>query len=70
MENRELEYTEQLCLALKHLRSALGLLDASMAPAHIGAHVDLAINYLEDAMPGDVGEEGSNRYERRSPMIP
>jgi hypothetical protein len=32
--------------ALERLRSALQLLDAAPAPAHIGAHVDLAIHEL------------------------
>jgi hypothetical protein len=35
--------------ALAHLEAALGLLDGSDAPAHIGAHVDLAICQLCEA---------------------
>ena len=42
--------TEQLLLALEHLRTALRLLDQSGAPAQIGAHVDLAIHQLQDAL--------------------
>lgn len=40
-------------LALNHLRSALELLDSQNAPAHIGAHVDLAIHQLEVALNGE-----------------
>lgn len=36
--------------ACEHLRSALDLLDCAEAPAHIGAHVDLAVHQLEDAI--------------------
>jgi hypothetical protein len=32
--------------ALRHLQSALDLLDEAAAPAQIGAHVDLAIHQL------------------------
>lgn len=35
--------------ALAHLEAALGLLDGADAPAHIGAHVDLAICRLREA---------------------
>ena len=37
----------QLTVALGHLKEALKLLDAVSAPAHIGAHVDLAIHQLQ-----------------------
>jgi hypothetical protein len=36
-----------LTTALEHLRAALELLDSTDAPAHIGAHIDLALNQLE-----------------------
>ncbi len=35
-----------LTRALDHLQSALELLDSAAAPAHIGAHVDFALNQL------------------------
>jgi hypothetical protein len=38
--------------ALDQLRSALQLLDSASAPAHIGAHVDLAIHELYSAAAG------------------
>jgi hypothetical protein len=41
------ERQQPLSQALEHLRSALELLDEGGAPAHIGAHVDLAANQLE-----------------------
>ena len=41
------ERQQPLSRALKHLRSALEQLDEGGAPAHIGAHVDLAVNQLE-----------------------
>jgi hypothetical protein len=34
----------------EHLRSALDLLDCAEAPAQIGAHFDLALHQLEDAI--------------------
>ena len=37
--------------ALDHLRSALDLLDLASAPAHIGAHVDLAMHELRLHVP-------------------
>lgn len=46
MNNLWLAQAERLTLALNHLRSALSLLDEVHAPAHIGAHVDLAIHQL------------------------
>lgn len=39
-----------------HLRSALELLDCAAAPAHIGAHVDLAIHQLEHAIGASAPE--------------
>ena len=42
----------QLTVALGHLREALKLLDGVSAPAHIGAHVDLAIHQLQDVVGG------------------
>lgn len=46
---------ETLSEALRQLRSALELLDSTDAPAHIGAHVDLAINELYTFMAGVSG---------------
>jgi hypothetical protein len=37
--------------ALTFMESALQLLDRAGAPAHIGAHLDLAICELQSAMP-------------------
>jgi hypothetical protein len=37
--------------ALDHLRSAIALLDLADAPEHIAAHVDLAVNQLENLLP-------------------
>lgn len=58
VENPRPENAGQLRSAFNYLKSALALLDASNAPAQIGAHVDLAINFLEAAFP--VKGEGEN----------
>ena len=39
---------DALSSALAHLREALALLDEASAPAHIGAHVDLAAHQLQE----------------------
>lgn len=39
-----------LRIALAHLRSAIDILDATGAPAHLAAHVDLARHQLEEAV--------------------
>ena len=39
-----------LAEALHHLQTALHLLDRSHAAAHIGAHVDLAVHQLQEAI--------------------
>lgn len=36
--------------ALEHLQLAIRLLDESNAPAHIAAHVDLAVHQLQEAI--------------------
>ena len=38
---------QMLTAALDHLGAALELLDSAEAPAHIGAHVDLALNQVK-----------------------
>jgi hypothetical protein len=43
--------------ALAHLEAALALLDGADAPAHLGAHVDLAICQLREAF--DIGPDRS-----------
>lgn len=48
VEQGGLNREQMLASALEHLRAALELLDSAEAPAHIGAHVDLALNQLED----------------------
>lgn len=50
MDNFWLTNADELLGALNHLRLALASLDAAGAPAHIGAHVDLAVNQLQDAL--------------------
>jgi hypothetical protein len=41
---------EMLLGALGQMQSALDMLDRAKAPAHIGAHLDLAISELEKAI--------------------
>jgi hypothetical protein len=36
--------------AMAHMRAALALLDESNAPPHIGAHLDMVISRLDDAI--------------------
>lgn len=36
--------------ALEHLQFAIRLLDDSDAPAHIAAHIDLAVHQLQEAI--------------------
>lgn len=52
--------------ALKHLCDALELLDLGDAPPHIGAHVDLAMCQLRDAIGStpEVPEAGLNKEPR------
>lgn len=66
MDNRKL-----LLLALNQLQSAIDLLDQGGAPGHIAAHVDLARHQLADAIGVEATSkrEGSNRHERRSPLV-
>ena len=46
----ETEKAKMLNDALRHLQSALDLLDDASAPGHIGANVDLAMHQLESAI--------------------
>lgn len=46
MEQEQTGLQRMLIEALDHLHAALDLLDRAAAPAHIGAHVDLAIHQL------------------------
>lgn len=58
-ETTDTMYEDKLDLALKHLSSALELLDDARAPGDIGAHVDLAISRLKDV----AGRSSSDRNE-------
>jgi hypothetical protein len=49
----DIEEQQLLGEALQHLQSALNLLDRSNAAAHIGAHVDLAVHQLQEAIYSD-----------------
>ena len=42
---------EQMASALALMKQALDLLDEAHAPAHVGAHLDLAIARLSEATP-------------------
>lgn len=50
---------EMLGEALRFMELALELLDRGRAPAHIGAHLDLAICELRDAEPDRPPAESS-----------
>jgi hypothetical protein len=47
MEQQGLDREYGLKDAAAHLRAALEIVDAGAAPAHIGAHIDLALCELE-----------------------
>lgn len=53
MDKTQADRRARLLVALDHLQSALEQLDAADAPAHVGAHVDLAIHQLDDAIKLD-----------------
>lgn len=48
-----------LMRALVHLQSAIWLLDDGRAPAHIGAHVDLATCLLRDMLGSGTSVDGA-----------
>lgn len=47
------DINDELSLALEYLRKALAVLDQVGAPAHIGAHIDLAVHQLQGIINGD-----------------
>ena len=55
------EQQSLLLRAAKHIKSAIGLLDAAEAPGNIAAHLDLALHQLRDEMPS--GESSSPNGE-------
>jgi len=46
-----------LAEGLNHLRRAIELLDAAGAPAHIGAHLDLAAHQLSAVIEPDMDRD-------------
>jgi hypothetical protein len=67
MEEPGIDREDVLKEAAAHLRAALEIIDALAAPAHIGAHIDLALCELEiriaqgsDCRPGS-GEAFTKR---------
>jgi hypothetical protein len=51
MNDNEVTPREQMLVeALIHLQQAITVLDTASAPGHIAAHVDLAINQLENEL--------------------
>jgi hypothetical protein len=57
--------------ALDHLQSGLDLLDRAGAPGQIGAHVDLAINQLGNALASDLADrlEPDKNQENTAPIL-
>ena len=45
--------TQKWVQALDRMREALGILDASQAPAEVGADLDMAINRLAEAIDSE-----------------
>ena len=63
VDNSDTDQREGLTSALNYLRLALQRLDEGSAPAHIGAHVDLAIHQLEDALSGELQGRRSSELD-------
>jgi len=59
---------EKLAEALEQLRSALQLLDDSDAPAHIGAHVDLAIHEVYSTLARSSAGVAFSQIERAAEL--
>lgn len=57
---------ELLSHALEQLRSALEALDSAEAPAHIGAHVDLAMHELYLAIAACSAEGRLSQIDRNA----
>jgi len=51
------ERGRMLAEGLNHLRRAIELLDAAGAPAHIGAHLDLAAHQLSAVIEPDMDRD-------------
>lgn len=52
-----LERTQKWGEALEHMTTALRVLDESDAAAHVGAHLDLAINSLREEIAAPRGAD-------------
>ncbi len=51
MNDNQAPPKQQLLIdALDHLRQAIDLLDLAAAPGHIAAHIDLALNQVENEL--------------------
>lgn len=57
MGSANLPSEESLHRALSYLQSALQILDHLNAPAHIGAHVDLAVCELQEYVEEQIGSD-------------
>lgn len=58
-ESLQRERIQKWIEALAHMRQALEVMDESDAPAHAGAHLDLAIIRLNEAIEAPGDEQGS-----------
>ena len=56
------ERLKMLAEACSHIENAMDLLDAADAPGNIAAHLDLALNQLEDAL-SEVGSAEARRSD-------
>lgn len=54
---------DQLSLALEYLLKAIEQLDEARAPAHIGAHIDLAMHQLRGVITGDSEGHWQNQID-------
>lgn len=50
MSDYDVSKHELLANALKHMRTAIEMLDLAAAPGHLAAHVDLAASQLEELL--------------------
>ena len=59
---------DQMHKALALMREALDLLDGARAPAHLGAHLDLAIVRLAESIPAGTPKGSGPRPGGRGPL--
>jgi hypothetical protein len=67
-QSQDPDALDQMRKALALMREALDLLDGARAPAHLGAHLDLAIVRLAESIPAATTKGESPPAEVRPPL--